>query len=161
MHPIYPIWPKTHVWCVFAVLVLADRTRAKPAPMGRSSYLWSEKNAVDFFETNAPNPPRLTQNSCLVCFRSFCFGRQNSCETRTQGPFWPLVEQINLQLIFSKRMHPIYPVWCKTHVGVFLQFWFRSTKLVRNLPPWAVLATCGAKKLTVDFFETHATNPPR
>src|SRR5579859_1967192 len=47
----------------------------------------AKKNSVDLFESNAPNPPRLTQNSCLVCFHSFGFGHQNSCETRPRGPF--------------------------------------------------------------------------
>src|SRR5579859_4252909 len=59
-----------------------------------------KKVAVDFFESNAPNPLRLTQNSCLVCFRSFGFGHENSSETRHRGSFWPLVERENLQLIF-------------------------------------------------------------
>jgi hypothetical protein len=43
----------------------------------------------------------------------------------------------------------------------FLKFRFRSIKLVQNLHPRAVLATCGAKKLAVDFFEMNAPNPPR
>ena len=161
-HPIHPVLPNTHVWCIFEVLVSVDKSNAKPAPEGRSGHLWSEKtcsrffrnertrftpfdpklmfgafskfqfwstklvrnpspwavlatngakkHAVDFFKTNAPNPLRLTQNSCLVRFRSFGFGRQNSCETRRRGPFWLLVERKNLQLIFSKRTHRIHPV---------------------------------------------------
>src|SRR5579859_1342420 len=70
----------------------------------------AKKVAVDFFESNAPNTPRLTQNSCLVCFHSFCFIHQNSCETRPRRPFWPLVERKKLQLFFSNRTHPIHPV---------------------------------------------------
>src|SRR5579859_3427758 len=61
----------------------------------------AKKVAVAFFESNAPNPPRLTQNSCVVCSRSFGFGHQNSCETRPRGPFRPLVERKKLQLIFG------------------------------------------------------------
>jgi hypothetical protein len=51
----------------------------------------AKKVAVEFFKTNAPNPARLTQRSCLVSFRSFSFGRQNSCETCPRWPFWPLL----------------------------------------------------------------------
>ena len=76
----------------------------------------AKKVAVDFFQSNAPNPPRLTQNSCLLCFRSFGFGHQNSCGTRPRGPFWLLVERKKLRLIFSNRMHPIHPVSPKAHV---------------------------------------------
>jgi hypothetical protein len=36
---------------------------------------------VEFYEMNAPNLHRLTQNSGLVHFRSSDFGRQNSCKT--------------------------------------------------------------------------------
>src|SRR5579871_4711600 len=70
----------------------------------------AKKNSVDLFESNAPNPPRLTQNSCLVCFHSFGFGHQNSCETRPQGPFWPHQERKNFRLFFSNRTHPIHHV---------------------------------------------------
>jgi hypothetical protein len=42
---------------------------------------------VELFETNAPNPPRLTQTSWVVHFRGFYFGRQNSCETRPRESF--------------------------------------------------------------------------
>src|SRR5579859_4380407 len=59
----------------------------------------AKKVAVAFFESNASKPPHLTQNSCLVCLRSFDFGQQNSCKTRPRGPCWPLVEQKKLQLL--------------------------------------------------------------
>jgi len=65
---------------------------------------------VDFFRIERTNPPCLTQNSCLVCFRSFGFGHQNSYETRPLGPIRPLVERKKLQLIFASRTHPIHPV---------------------------------------------------
>src|SRR5579859_1283116 len=97
-------------WCVFAVSVSVTKTRAKPDTEGRSGHLWSEKNCSSFFESNAPNLPRLTQNSCLVCFPSFGFGHQNSCETRPRGPFWLHKERKKLQLIFSNRTHPVHPV---------------------------------------------------
>src|SRR5579859_41005 len=70
----------------------------------------AKKVAVDFSELNAPNSPRLTQNSCLVCFRNFGFGLQNSCKTRPRGPFGLHQERKKLQLIFSNRTHPIHPV---------------------------------------------------
>src|SRR5579871_4940217 len=71
-----------------------------PTPRAVLAISGAKKVAVDFFELNAPNPPRLTQNSCLVCFRSFGFGHQNSCETQPRGPFWPLVVRQLLQFIF-------------------------------------------------------------
>src|SRR5579871_3288638 len=114
--PIHPVSPKTHVWCVFAVSVSVNHTRAKLEPEGRSGDLWSKKIAVHSFKSNAPNPPRSTQYSCLVCFRSFGFGLQNWCETRPSGPFWLHEERKKLQLIFSNRTHPIHPVRLKTHV---------------------------------------------
>jgi hypothetical protein len=77
-----------------------DKIRAKPAPDGRFATPGVKQLAVEFFKTNAPNPPYLTQNSWVVRFRSFSFGRQNSRETRTRGPFWSLLERINSQLIF-------------------------------------------------------------
>src|SRR5579859_7271228 len=81
-----------------------------PTPWAILGTRGAKKVAVDFFESNAPNPPRFTQNSCLVCFRSFSFGHQNSCQTRPRGPFWPQEERKKLQLIFSNRTHPIHPV---------------------------------------------------
>ena len=90
------------MWCVFEVSVSVDKTRAKPAPDGRFATSGVKQLAVEFFKRNAPNPPYLTQNSWVVCFRSF--GRQNSCETRTRGPFWSLLERINLQLIFFETI---------------------------------------------------------
>src|SRR5579859_4520445 len=194
MHPIHPVSPKTHVWCVFAVSVSVTKTRAKPDPEGRSGYIRSEKICrwffriertqstpfdpklmcgvfsqfrfrspklvrnltrgpfrprverkklqLTFFESNAPNPPRLTQNSSLVCFRSFGFGHQNSCETRPRGPFWLHKERKNLQMIFFRiertQSTPFDP---KLKSAVFSQFRFRSPKLVRHPTPRAVLAT--------------------
>src|SRR5579859_7638900 len=87
-----------------------------PTPWAVLATRGAKKVAVDFFESNAPNPPRLTQNSCLVCFRSIGFGQQNSCETRPRGPFWILEERKKLELIFSNRTHPIHPVSPKAHV---------------------------------------------
>jgi hypothetical protein len=86
-----PRLTKTHVWCVFEVSVSVDKTRAKPAPGAVLAMVEMKKLVVDFFAMNAPNPPCWTQNSCLVCFRSFGFGRQNSCETRPRvrsGHLW-------------------------------------------------------------------------
>jgi hypothetical protein len=80
-----------------------------PPPRAVLATSRAKKLAVEFFETNAPNPPDLTENSCLVRFRTFDFARQNLCETRTQEPFWPLLEQKNMLLNFSKRPHPIHP----------------------------------------------------
>src|SRR5579859_3992005 len=101
----------------------------------------------------------------MVCFRSFGFGfgfgHQNSCETRPQGPFYPLVERKKLQLIFRIERTQSTPFDPKLMSGVFSQFRFRSPKLVRNATTRAILATCGAKKITVDFFESNAPNPPR
>src|SRR5579859_7407010 len=82
----------------------------KPASRAVLATCEAKKVAVDLFESNAPNPPHLTQNSCLVCFQSFGFGHQNSCETRHRGPFRPLVERKNFVLIFANRTHPIHPV---------------------------------------------------
>src|SRR5579871_2237047 len=81
-----------------------------PTPRAVLATCRAKKVAVAFFESNASNPPRLTQNSCLLCLRSFAFGQQNSCETRPRGPCWPLVERKKLQLLFSNRTHPILPV---------------------------------------------------
>jgi hypothetical protein len=69
----------------------------------------AKKVAVDFFESNAPNPTSLAQNSCLECFHSFGFGHQNSCETRPRGPFWLLVERKKLRLIFFESKAPNPP----------------------------------------------------
>jgi hypothetical protein len=81
-----------------------------PTPRAVLATRGVKKVVVDFFESNAPNPPRLTQNSCLVCFRSFGFGHQNSCEIRPLGPFSLHVERKKLQLSFASRTHPIHPV---------------------------------------------------
>src|SRR5579859_457995 len=72
-----------------------------PTPRAVLATSGAKKVAVDFFQSNAPNPPRFTQNSCLVCFRSFGFGQPYSCETRTRGPFWRLVEQKNGSSFFQ------------------------------------------------------------
>src|SRR5579859_4506908 len=81
-----------------------------PTPRAVLATSGAKKVAVHFCESNAPNPPCLTQNSCLVCFQSFGFDHQNSCETRPRGPFWPLMERKKLVLIFANRTHPIHPV---------------------------------------------------
>src|SRR5579859_8071880 len=132
-----------------------------PIPWAVLATRGAKKVAVDFFESNAPNPPRVTQNSCLVCFRNFGFGHQNSCEPRPRAPFWPLVERKKLQLIFRIERTKSTPFDPKLMSGVFSQFRFRSPKLVGNLTPRAVLATCAAKKNSVDLFESNAPYPPR
>src|SRR5579859_6943069 len=81
-----------------------------PTPRAVLATSGAKTIAVDFFESNAHNPPHLTQNSCLVCFRSFGFGNQNSCETRPRGLLRPLVERKKLRFNFPKRMFPIHPV---------------------------------------------------
>src|SRR5579859_3563709 len=81
-----------------------------PTPRAVLATSGAKTIAVDFLESNAHNPPRLTQNSCLVCFRSFGFGHQNSCEARPQGPLWPHQERKQLQLIFSNRTLTIHPI---------------------------------------------------
>src|SRR5579859_5573793 len=96
----------------------------KPTSRAILSTCEEKKVAVDLFEWNAPNPPRLTQNSCLVCFRSFGLRLQNSSETRTRGPFWPLVERKKVRLICSNGTHPVHPICPKLMSGVFSQFRF-------------------------------------
>src|SRR5579859_4846830 len=73
-----------------------------PTPRAVLATCGAKKVAVDCFESNAPNPRLLTQNTCLVCFRCFGFGHQNSCETRPRGPFWIHEERKNLHLIFFR-----------------------------------------------------------
>src|SRR5579859_5097049 len=79
-----------------------------PTPRAVQATCGAKKFCVDFCESNAPNPPRLTQNSCLVCFRCFGFAHQNSCETRPLGPFWPLVEpkKVAVDLFESNAPNP-------------------------------------------------------
>jgi hypothetical protein len=131
-----------------------------PTPRAVMATSGAKKVAVDFFEANAPNAPPSNQNSCLVCFRSFGFGQQNTCETRPQGPFWPLVERKKLQLIFRIERTQSTLFDPKLVSAVFWQFRFRSTKLVRKPAPRAILATSGAKKVAVDFFKANAPNAP-
>src|SRR5579859_817839 len=126
-----------------------------PSPRAVLPTSGAKKVAVDFFQSNAPNPPRLTQNSCLVCFCKFGFGLQNSCKTRPRGPFWLHQERKKLQLIFSNRTTQSTLFHPKLMSGVFSQFRFGSPKLVRNPSPRAVLATSGAKKVAVDFFQSN------
>src|SRR5579871_6564965 len=120
--------------------------------------LGAKKVAVGFVESNAPNLPRLTQNSCLVCFCSFGFGHQNSCETRHRGPFWPLMERKKLQLIFRIERTKSTPFDPKLMSGVFSQFRFRSPKLVRNLTRGSFWPLMERKKLQLTFFKSNAPN---
>src|SRR5579859_4153673 len=71
-----------------------------------------KKLQLIFFESNAPNPHHLTQNSFLVCFRSFGFGHQNSCETRPrpEGRSGNLrSEKISVDFFESNAPTPFYP----------------------------------------------------
>jgi hypothetical protein len=91
MHPIQPFSPNTHVCCVFGVPVF-EGTTSRNSP-GRSvlATFGTKKLAVELFTTNTPNPPLLTQNSCLLRFRSFCFRRMNDAKLAREvrfGDFW-------------------------------------------------------------------------
>ena len=138
-HPIQQFDPKLISGVFSQFLFRSTKLVRNPTPRAVLATCGAKKVAVDFFESNAPNPTRLTQNSCPVCFRSFGFDQQNSCETRPRGPFWPLVERKKLQLIFLNRTNRIQPFDPKLMSGVFSQFQFRSTKLVRNPTPRPVL----------------------
>ena len=51
----------------------------------------TRKLAVEFVATDGPNPSRLTQNSCLAHFWSFCSGTKNSAKIGREGSlghFW-------------------------------------------------------------------------
>jgi hypothetical protein len=64
---------------------------SKLAREDRYSDFSNKKLAVECSATNAPNPPLLTQNSCLLCFRSFRFRRKNGAKLAQEdrySDFW-------------------------------------------------------------------------
>ena len=123
-----------------------------PTPRAVLATSGAKKVAVDFFQSNAPNPRRLTQNSCLVCFRSFGFGLQNRCETRPGGPFWPHEERKKLQLIFSNRTHPIHPVSPKAHVCCVFVVSILATKTRVTPDPEGCSGNMWSEKCCSSFF---------
>ena len=74
------------------VVPVFDGTTSRNSP-GRSvlATFRTKKLAVELFATNAPNPPLLNQNSCLLRFRSFGFRRMNDAKLAREvrfGDFW-------------------------------------------------------------------------
>jgi hypothetical protein len=118
------------------------------------------KPVVEFSATNAPNPPRLTKNLCLLRFRSFGFRRYVAKFAR-EGRYSDFWNKKNLQLNFPHRTHPIHPVWPKTHVCCIFGVLVFDGKTVRNSSRRSVIATFGTKKLVVEFSATNASNPLR
>jgi hypothetical protein len=148
-HPIDPRLTRNSCLVCFHSFGFSQKTRANPTPRAVLATCGAKKVAVAFFESNTPNPPRLTQNSCVVCFPSFPFGQESSCETRPRGPFWPLVKRKKLQLIFFESNAP--PFDPKLMSGVFSQFRFRSQKLVRTRPRGPFWPLVERKKLQLLF----------
>src|SRR5579859_2630454 len=67
------------------------------------------KSCSSFFRIERTQSTPLTQNSCLVCFRSFNCRYQNSCETQPRGPFWTLVERKKIAVDFFEANAPNPP----------------------------------------------------
>ena len=119
----------------------------------------TKKLAVEFFATNAPNPPRLTKNSCLLRFRSFGFRRKNGAKLSRRSVIATLSKK-NLAVEFFATNAPNPP--CLTQNSCLLRFWsfgFRR-KTVRNIPGRCIIGTFGTIKLAVEFSATNAPNPP-
>src|SRR5579859_6638099 len=122
----------------------------------------AKKVAHGFFESNAPNPHRLTKNSCLVCLHSFGFGHQNSCETRPRGPFWLHKERKKLQMIFFESNAPNPPrLTQNSSRACFRSFGFGHRNSCKTRPGGPFWPLVERKKLQLTFFESNAPNPPR
>jgi hypothetical protein len=118
--------------------------------------------ALLFFQTNTPNQPRWTQNSCLVHFHSFGFGRQVSFETRPRGAVLATSGAKIHAVLFFEMNATNQPRFTQNSCLVrFGSFSFVQQNSCEICPQGAVLPTSGAKIPAVDFFEMHTPNHPR
>jgi hypothetical protein len=97
--------------------------------------LLEQKNlAVEFSQTNAPNPPRLTQNSCLLRFRSFGFRRKN-CAKLAIGPLYATFGTKNLAVeFFRNERTQSTPLTPKLMIVAFQSFRFRRNEWRETRP---------------------------
>ena len=118
------------------------------------------KLAVEFSATNAANPPCLTQNSCLLHFRSFGFRWTNGAKLAREFHFSDFWNKKTCSRIFCNERTQSTAFDPKLMFVVFSVFWFSMDER-RNSPGRPVLATFGTKKLAVEFSATNPPNPPR
>jgi hypothetical protein len=155
-----PRLTKTHVCCVFGVSVFDGQNVAKLALEVRFSDFWNKKLAVEFSATNAPNPPRLTQNSCLLRFRSFGFRRTNVANSPWRARFSDFWNK-KLAVEFSATNAPNPPRLTQNSCLLrFRSFGFRRNKR-RKTRLEGRFSDFWNKKLAVEFSATNAPNPPR
>ena len=113
--PLYPklmFWAVSYYLCAFGTVWLPYKTHCK---INRTSAKSSCPDvALEFFATNAPDPPNWTLNSCFGAFHTIlgAFGTvrlpyETRCKTgRTSGKLRATKSHRN----FSQQTHPIHPI---------------------------------------------------
>src|SRR5919201_1009295 len=122
MHPIRRVRPKTHVYHVFGVSVPVRKTVQKVAGSAVLDTFGTKKLAVEFFETDAPNPSSLTQNSCLARFWSFGSGTKNRAKSGREGLYGHFWYENTCSLIFYNGRTQSFPFDPKLRFSVFFEF---------------------------------------
>jgi hypothetical protein len=147
------------MFLAFLGVSVSTEQRRKLALEGVLATFGTKNLQLNFSATNAPNPPRLTQNSCLLRFWSFGF-RRNIAELAREETFSPLLEQKILQLNFRNERTQSTLFDPKLMFVAFLEFPFDGTngaKLAREDRS----SQFWNEKSAVKFSATNAPNPPR
>jgi hypothetical protein len=115
------------------------------------------KVVSEFFETNAPDPLQLTQNSCFSAFRTVLLLHESRCKTSRTGAIIAQVRKIKSRRNFSQRTHPIHSIGPKTHVfGRFGPFYY-GTKVDAKLAKLEPLSRKFATQNRVGIFRNERT----
>ena len=133
-HPIHPVWPKTHVCCVFGVSVFDGKMVVKSPGRSIIATFGTKKLAVEFSATNAPNPPRLTQNSCLLHFRTFGFRRKNAAKLTEEDRYSDFRNQKTWSSIFCNERTQCTPFDPKLMFVAFSELRFSMVQRRKTRP---------------------------
>ena len=146
-HPIHWVWPKTHIYRLFGVSVLVQKTVRKSARRAVLATFGTKKHAVEFFASDAPHPSALTQNSCLAHFWSFGSGMKNCAKNGSEGRSGPFGYERTCSWIIHNGRTQSIPFDPKLKFSVFFEFRYRYEKLCEKRPGgplWTLLVqkTC-------------------
>jgi hypothetical protein len=123
--PIHPIGPPNSFFGTFQTILILHKFRCKIGRTGAINAQVHNEVALEFFATNAPDPPHWTPNSCFGAFWTVSLLHEPRCKMGRAGAISPQVHVIKSRWSFLQWTHPIHSIGPQTHIlGRFGPFYY-------------------------------------